>query len=159
SDYGQRLGASEEQFCNFQGLVWELVVPINREQLKPGPFRELLETADLLDFPGVGRDEKNESNRLNGHPQLYTSAHPEDHACPPQRFYSDIVKRGKTASIVATYSRRLTIDSFSVLQNLDNDEPSNHAVDQITNGIRTWLRNMAPGFTEGAGQRPDGVFI
>lgn len=157
-DYPQRLGANEEQFCNFQGLVWELVIPINVENLLPGPFRELLETSDLLDFPGVGRDEKNETKRLNAHPRLFADTKPEQ-ACTPQRFYSDIVKRGKTASIVATYSRRLTVDSFSILQNLDNDEPSNHAVDQITNGVRTWLRNMAPDFTEGAGRRPEGVFL
>jgi hypothetical protein len=158
TDYAQKLGLSAAQFCNFQGLVWELVIPINVDHLKPGPFRELLETADLLDFPGVGRDEKNETNRLNAHPALFPNASP-DQACTAQRFYSDIVKRGKTASIVATYSRRLTVDSFSILQNIDKDEPSNHATDQITNGIRTWLRNMAPGFTEGAGQPPAGVAL
>lgn len=156
-DYPEKLGSTAEQFSNFQGLVWELVVPINTDNLKPGPFRDLIETSDVLDFPGVGRDEKNETNRLNANPgQLGAD---KGKPCTIESFYSDIVKRGKTASIVATYSRRLTVDSFSILQNIDKDEPSNHATDQLTNGIRTWMRNMAPGFTEGAGQRPSGVFL
>ena len=156
-DYAQKLGASAELFSNFQGLVWELVVPINLGNLQPGAFHDLIATADLLDFPGVGRDEKNETNRLNAHPgQLGAD---KGKPCTVESFYSDIVKRGKTASIVATYSRRLTVDSFSILQNIDKDEPSNHATDQLTNGVRTWLRNMAPGFTEGAGQRPAGVSL
>jgi hypothetical protein len=157
-EYPQKLGQGAEQYCNLQGLVWELVIPINLDNLLAGPFRDLLAASDLLDFPGVGRDEKNETNRLNAHPALFPAASP-DQACTAQRFYSDIVKRGKTASIVATYSRRLTVDSFSILQNIDKDEPSNHATDQLTNGIRTWLRNMAPGFTEGAGQPPEGVSL
>ncbi len=156
-DYAQKLGATAELFSNFQGLVWELVVPINLDNLKPGPFRDLLATADLLDFPGVGRDEKNETNRLNANPA--TLGADKGKPCTVESFYSDVVKRGKTASIVATYSRRLTVDSFSILQNIDKDEPSNHATDQLTNGIRTWLRNMAPGFTEGAGERPAGVAL
>ena len=156
-EYGQKLGATAEGFSNFQGLVWELVVPINVANLKPGQVRELIETADLLDFPGVGRDEKNETNRLNASPAVLGAD--KGKPCTVESFFSDIVKRGKTASIVATYSRRLTIDSFSILQNIDKDEPSNHATDQLTNGVRTWLRNMAPGFTEGAGQRPPGVSL
>lgn len=158
ADYTTKLGVTPEQYANLQGLVWELVIPINLDNLNPGPFRELLAASDLLDFPGVGRDEKNETNRLNAHPALFPAANLEQ-ACTAQRFYSDIVKRGKTASIVATYSRRLTVDSFSILQNIDKDEPSNHATDQLTNGIRTWLRNMAPGFTEGAGKPPQGVAL
>lgn len=156
--YSHRLGASDEQFANFQGLVWELVIPVNVGNLRVGAFRSLLEKSDLLDFPGVGKDEKNEIKRLNASPDLFPDTRPEQN-CTPQRFYSDIVKRGKTASIVATYSRRLSVDSFTILQNLDTEEPSNHAVDQITNGVRTWLRNMVPGFTEGAGSRPVGVFL
>jgi hypothetical protein len=156
--YAAKLGSTAEEYANLQGLVWELVIPINLDHLNPGPFRELLTDADLLDFPGVGRDEKNETNRLNVQPALFPAAKAEQD-CTPQRFYSDIVKRGKTASIVATYSRRLTVDSFSILQNIDKDEPSNHATDQLTNGVRTWLRNMAPGFTEGAGQPPEGVSL
>lgn len=156
--YPHLLGAKPEQFSNFQGLVWELVVPINLDQLAPGPFRDLLAGSDLLDFPGVGRDEKNETNRLNAHPAVFPSARPEQ-VCTAERFFSDVVKRGKTASIVATYSRRLNVDSFCILQNLDKDEPSNHATEQLATGIRTWLRNMAPGFTEGAGTPPPGVSL
>ncbi len=156
-DYPQRLGSQAEHFSNFQGLVWELVVPINVGNLAPGSFRNLISGCDLLDFPGVGRDEKNETNRLNAHPAKLGEG--KGHRCTVESFYSDIVKRGKTASIVATYSRRLTVDSFSILQNIDKDEPSNHATDQIANGIRTWLRNMSPDFMEGAGKKPRGVSL
>lgn len=157
ADEPKRLGASAEQFSNFQGLVWELVVPINVDNLKPGPFKDLISHTDLLDFPGVGRDEKNETNRLNADPKRLGEG--KGQPCTIDSFYTDIVKRGKTASIVATYSRRLGVDSFAILQNIDKDEPSNHATDQIANGVRTWLRNMAPTFTEGAGQRPVGVSL
>ena len=157
TDYTQRVGGTAEHFSNFQGLVWELVVPINVENLAPGAFRDLVAGTDLLDFPGVGRDEKNETNRLNANPAKLGEG--KGQRCTVENFYSDIVKRGKTASIVATYSRRLSVDSFSILQNIDKDEPSNHATDQIANGVRTWLRNMAPDFVEGAGQKPQGVSL
>lgn len=156
-DYPMRLGSTAEQFSNFQGLVWELVIPVNVENLVPSPFLNLLARADLLDFPGVGRDEKNETNRLNADPKRLGVGRGQP--CTIESFYSEIVKRGKTASIVATYSRRLSIDAFSILQNIDKDEPSNHATDQIANGIRTWLRNMAPTFVEGSGERPTGVSL
>jgi len=156
-EYSSRLGSSAEQFSNFQGLVWELIIPVNVGNLSPSPFLDLIAEADLLDFPGVGRDEKNETNRLNADPKRLGAS--SGQPCTVESFYSEIVKRGKTASIVATYSRRLSIDAFSILQNIDKDEPSNHATDQIANGIRTWLRNMAPEFVEGAGERPSGVFL
>lgn len=156
-EYPARLGASAEQFSNFQGLVWELIIPVNVANLTPSPFLNLISTADLLDFPGVGRDEKNETNRLNADPKRLGQG--SGQPCTVESFYSEILKRGKTASIVATYSRRLSIDAFSILQNIDKDEPSNHATDQIANGIRTWLRNMAPEFVEGSGERPRGVSL
>lgn len=156
-EYNVRLGLSAEQFSNFQGLVWELVIPVNVENLVPSPFLDLVSEADLLDFPGVGRDEKNETNRLNADPKRLGES--KGQPCTIESFYSEVVKRGKTASIVATYSRRLTIESFAILQNIDKDEPSNHATDQIANGIRTWLRNMAPEFVEGTGERPRGVSL
>lgn len=157
TDYPEKLGQSAMAYSNFQGLVWELIIPINVGNLQAGAFRDLLTTADVLDFPGVGRDEKNETNRINANAsQLGTD---KGRAYTDKAFFSDIVKRGKTASIVATYSRRLTVDSFSILQNIDKDDPKNNATDQIANGIRTWLRNMSPGFTEGAGRKPSGVSL
>lgn len=155
--YPEKLGRNALAYSNFQGLVWELVIPINLQNLGAGSFRDLLSASDILDFPGVGRDEKNETNRLNVNPAQLGSAKGAPYT--DGAFFSDIVKRGKTASIVATYSRRLTVDSFSILQNIDKDDPKNNATSQIANGIRTWLRNMSPGFTEGAGRKPTGVSL
>lgn len=155
-EYTTKLGATAVAYSNFQGLVWELVVPINMANLQPGPFRDLIVVADVLDFPGVGRDEKNDETRLNCNPQQLAG---KGLPFTPKAFFSDVVKRGKTASIVATYSRRLTVDSFTILQNIDKDDPKNNATDQIANGVRTWLRNMSPGFTEGTGQPPAGVSL
>jgi len=157
ADYAEKLGQSAMNYANFQGLVWELIIPLNVANLQPGAFRDLISSSDVLDFPGVGRDEKNETNRINANAAQLGAG--KGRAYTDRAFFSDIVKRGKTASIVATYSRRLTVDSFSILQNIDKDDPKNNATDQIANGIRTWLRNMAPGFTEGAGRRPLGVSL
>lgn len=157
ADYAAKLGPNAIAYSNFQGLVWELVVPINVSHLRPGPFRDLLDVADVLDFPGVGRDEKNDETRLNCNPQQFGPG--KGQPFTPKAFFSDVVKRGKTASIVATYSRRLTVDSFTILQNIDKDDPKNNACDQIANGVRTWLRNMSPGFTEGTGRPPAGVSL
>jgi hypothetical protein len=88
----------------------------------------LLETADLLDFPGVANE--------------YTAADlltDEKLAKTPNLILTKVLKRGKTASIVVTSSRNLNIDGFSLLMRM-NRYPA-HPV-QLMAGIRTWWESL-----------------
>jgi hypothetical protein len=69
-----RLSETAEQFSIYQGLVWELVIPVNLDNLLDHPFpsapertnafKDFLREADMLDFPGVGNDLKSGENRI-----------------------------------------------------------------------------------------------
>lgn len=160
------LSNTPEDFCLLQGLVWELVVPVNLDNLpdrpfpdhpdKPNALKEFLGTADLLDFPGVGNDTKALENRvILASAQIREierkasarDASPADverrkHCFSPVLFFKEIVKRGKTASIVSTYAERLNIDGFSIFQGLRTYKCPN--ADQLINGVKSWWRNLCP---------------
>ncbi|MCC5839593.1 MAG: hypothetical protein JJT96_05665 [Opitutales bacterium] len=163
---GQLLSTDAEAFSVIQGLVWELVIPVNLENLPEHPFpeaperpntlRTYLGRADLLDFPGVGNDRRNKENRIILDParirEARTSAgcpdaSPQDRAraerCfTPVLFFKQIVKRGKTASIVNTYAKRLNMDGFALFQGLRGFACPN--ADQLISGVRMWWRYMSP---------------
>jgi hypothetical protein len=146
-------------FAILQGLVWELVIPLNSANIAEGPFREYLEQADLLDFPGVANVAPNPSTmvrcecshreRDSGGPA--TPAAPVSagaiHAPPKfdaSTFFTQILKRGKTASIVSTYAKSLTIDGFVIFQNIDGIPAVNS--EQLQTGIMTWWKAMVPSY-------------
>lgn len=166
----QPLGASADDFSILQGLVWELVVPINMEQLpekpfpeepdRPNAFKDFLRTADILDFPGVGNETKALENRVivdaaeidklnreasapDASPQVKQRA---KRCFTPVLFFKEILKRGKTASIVATYAKRLQIDGFSIFQGARGHACPN--ADQIINGVKSWWRYLCPEFLQ-----------
>jgi hypothetical protein len=119
---------SELDFGLWQGLVWEMVVPVNQQILaQTSPEASaFLEQADLLDFPGVAL------------------AHAGGFKKPPEQmseseFLTDVLKSGKTASIVATRSRRLEIAGFALF-NQFQDPPAQP--DQLISGIRAWARHL-----------------
>ena len=125
---GQRLFNSADDFGYFQGLVWELRIPIRREVLAPRApvLCDLLDKADLLDFPGVanayGAAEKRTDEQIAGSLLLGLT---------------EILKRGKTASIVVSRARNLDIDGFSLLMRVSKfpAQPK-----QLNTGIRSWLQ-------------------
>jgi len=43
--------ANAPKLAILQGLVWELVIPLNPDHLHDSPFLNYLKQADLLDFP------------------------------------------------------------------------------------------------------------
>lgn len=150
----KKLVTTPESFGVLQGLVWELTVPLNPDHLEDTPFRDFLATADYLDFPGVERgataseESKVDLDRMAQMRQrgevLPGGEATEDgmRSCP-MRFYTSILKRGKTSSIVQTYAKQLTIDAFNIFQDMDGDKPNG---DQLITGVRSWWRSCAPSY-------------
>lgn len=132
-----RLGGSAEEYSMTQALVWELILPVNMEHLADSPGKSLLASTDILDFPGVGKDALNETSRLN----LGVGNLPGGRSPEPTDFFGKILKRGKTASVVANYATRRNIDSFAILNSLKTDiAPSAEATGQILEGCESWAR-------------------
>lgn len=125
-----KLFANLDEFALFQGLVWELVVPLRADVIRANSpaAAELLEVADLLDFPGV-------ANEFKG-PDLLTD---DKLTADGKLILTQVLKRGKTASIAVTSSRDLNIDGFSLLMRM-NRYPS-HPV-QLNSGIWSWWESF-----------------
>ncbi|MES2571076.1 MAG: hypothetical protein V4710_13600, partial [Verrucomicrobiota bacterium] len=125
---GSKLFQSAEEFGYFQGLVWELRIPLRREVLaqRAPVLCDFLSTADLLDFPGVanayGSAEKRTDEQIGGSLLIGLT---------------EVLKRGKTASIVVSRARSLDIDGFSLLMRVSRfpAQPK-----QLNTGIRSWLQ-------------------
>lgn len=129
TEIGSPLFTGATDFAFFQALVLELIIPIRRD----APVRHkaligFLEESDLLDFPGVSPRGANTQTLVNlNDPAVETG----------RELFTSVLMRGKTASIVASYAHRLTIDGFSILTRLGRapDKP-----EQLANGIQTWWR-------------------
>jgi len=115
-----------DDFALFQGLVWEITVPLRADVMRTNckEAADLLDDADLLDFPGVANEFKGED--LLTDRELMTQS---------RLILTKVLKRGKTASIAVTSSRGLNIDGFSLLMRM-NRYPS-HPL-QLNSGIRSW---------------------
>jgi hypothetical protein len=161
-----RLAETPEQFCIHQGLVWELVIPINLANLqdhpipdapqRPNALKEYLKDADILDFPGVGNETKSMETRIildeaeirdirsrAAKPDATGAEKERAKRCfTPQLFFKEILKRGKTASIVSTYAKRLNIDAFSIFQGIRGYRCPN--ADQLINGVKAWWKHATP---------------
>ncbi|HXP59483.1 MAG TPA: virulence factor SrfC family protein, partial [Dongiaceae bacterium] len=121
------LFADTQDFGLWQGLVWEMTLPVNAALLPdPSPAARLLNAADLLDFPGVALTYPGGARQR-----------PDQMA--PAQLLTQVLKRGKTASIVVSRSRRLGIDGFSILNRILSPpaQPS-----QLLAGIRAWVRAL-----------------
>ncbi len=162
-----RLSATPDDFSILQGMVWELVIPVNLANLnehapgangsqEPNPFKAFLANGDMLDFPGVGNETKSLDRRIivddKSIAEVRKKANAPD-ATPQDKsrlekcfnellFFMEILKRGKTASIVATYGKRLNIDAFSIFQGIRGYACPN--ADQLINGVKSWWRHLAP---------------
>ncbi|MEI7773536.1 MAG: virulence factor SrfC family protein [Verrucomicrobiota bacterium] len=124
---GPRLFNSREDFGYFQGLVWELRIPIRRDVLaqRSPVLCDFLSKADLLDFPGVANAYGAAEKRT------------EQDASDLSIGLTEILKRGKTASIVVSRARSLDIDGFSLLMRVSRfpAQPK-----QLNTGIKSWLQ-------------------
>lgn len=125
---GPPLARDDDDFGLFQGLVWELKIPIRSDVLaEQAPvLGDFLGQADLLDFPGVANNYGNATRHTDG-----------DLANKPVTMLTEVLKRGKTASIVVTGARSLDIDGFSLLMRLGKF-PAQPV--QLVAGISSWLR-------------------
>ena len=124
---GSPLVTGQEDFGLTQGLVWELHFSLKRSVLtQRAPILEaFFATADLMDFPGVANEgrsaEPHDDKKVGGDLKIALT---------------QVLKRGKTASIVVTRARNLDIDGFSLLMRLGR-YPSQ--CPQLMAGIKSWL--------------------
>jgi len=125
---GAPLARDDDDFGLFQGLVWELRIPLRKDVLgeRAPVLHDFLESADLLDFPGVANNYGNATKHKDA-----------DLAGQPVLMLTEVLKRGKTASIVVTGARSLDIDGFSLLMRLGKF-PAQPV--QLVAGISSWLR-------------------
>ena len=139
-----------EDFGIIQGLVWELVIGVNRDNLADNAFKSFIEKADLLDFPGVERGGKESpADRIDldiltekkRRGEYLTQPNPTGH--DPLHFFCKLLKRGKTSSIVCTYAQRMNIDIFNIFQDIDKDKPNG---DELVTGINTWWQACVPDY-------------
>lgn len=116
-----------EDFGLFQGLVWELRLPMKRSVLEAREpiVAKFFETADLMDFPGV-------SNEHEGAKKITDADLSKDLV----RGLTEVLKRGKTASIAVSRAAELDIDGFSILARAGKHpgQPK-----QLVAGIRSWM--------------------
>jgi hypothetical protein len=119
--------ADSEAFGLWQGLVWEMTLPVNAALLPADSLAaRLLSVADLLDFPGVALTYPGGERKRPGD-------------MSPVQLLTEVLKRGKTASIVVTRSRQLGIDGFSILNRIQAPpaQPT-----QLLTGIQAWVRAL-----------------
>lgn len=137
-----------EDFGIIQGLVWELIIGVNRDNLADNAFKAFIERADLLDFPGVERGGKESpADRIDldiltekkNRGEYLSQPNPTGH--DPLHFFCKLLKRGKTSSIVCTYAQRMNIDIFNIFQDIDKDKPNG---DELVTGINTWWQACVP---------------
>jgi hypothetical protein len=142
--YTQRLATSSEHFALVQGLVWEMVVPLNQDHLPESPFKDFLRYADMLDFAGVGNEAKGDVSRILVHGQTAGGEEGSAKGVPfkPLLFFSKVFKRGKTGCIVSTFAKRMSVDGFNIFQNIDGFPAVN--AHQLINGIESWWKYLVP---------------
>jgi hypothetical protein len=132
SSGGEKCFPSLVEFAIFQGIVWEMVLPVRSDVIKKcSPIAwDLLKAADLIDFPGVatewaaGQDQRLDNLALAGNELAALTR---------------VLKRGKTGSIVTSSSANLAIDAFAILVRA-NVFPQNPT--QILGGIKSWMKAM-----------------
>jgi hypothetical protein len=124
---GSALVSGQDDFGLTQGLVWELHFCLNRSILtqRAPTLDSFFSVADLMDFPGVAND--------------YGSAQRHDDkkvGADLRIALTEVLKRGKTASIVVSRARARDIDGFSLLMRLGKFPAQPR---QLVAGISSWL--------------------
>ena len=128
---GQRpLCPADYDFGLFQACVLELVVPMQMKEGMSSTFKEFLSKTDFLDFPGVAQEAANDGDKEQ---TLKLSRMSQNDPAILTR----LMKRGRTASIISSYSAQCDIDNF-VLTIRAGRPVSNPS--QLINGIEQWWR-------------------
>ena len=126
-------------FGIIQGLIQEIVIPLNFDFVDDSPFKNYLEENDLLDFPGVERGgQASHAAKIE-----FAFNDGSEIEMPWADLFSQVLKRGKTASLFQSYAKKSSLDAVSIFQDLDNDKPN--ANDLIT-GVEAWWRSI--GFSQ-----------
>jgi len=131
---GAPLFSSARDFALFQGLIWQITLPIRRDLAvsRGAPlqsFVQLLEKYDVLDFPGV-------SNIGTGSEQLSGTLLEKngDHL-----LFTHLLKMGKTSAMIAATTKGQIIDCFCLL--LRTMSPLSRP-GTLADGIRNWKRSL-----------------
>lgn len=127
-------------FALGQGLVSLIIVKLKDSVMKQGnpTVYKLLQKADLLDFPGVANEHKSADPLDNEKLALDY----EKDGKYPLLGLTQVMKRGKTASIVVSSARNLNIDVFSLLVRMPAGTLYPSQPGQLLNGIRSWFKSM-----------------
>ena len=134
-DQGGALFNNPVDFGIIQGLIQEIVIPLNFDYVDDSPFKNYLEENDLLDFPGVERGgQASHAAKIE-----FAFNHESGIEMPWADLFAQVLKRGKTASLFQSYAKKSSLDAVSIFQDLDNDKPN--ANDLIT-GVEAWWRSI-----------------
>ena len=120
---------SGQEFGAFQALVRELVIPVKSPSGEKDAFFRLIETCDILDFPGVALQDTNATA------SSLLDARSEPSADP--LWLTRVFKRGKTASMVLGYAQEVAIDAFGILVKAGTFPAKPQ---QITAGVEHWWK-------------------
>lgn len=121
-------------FGLFQACVLELVIPLRMREGMSEVFKDFLRKTDFLDFPGVAQEAANDGDKEQDMDLKRMVA--SDPA-----ILTRLMKRGRTASIISSYSAKCDIDNF-VLTIRAGRPVSNPS--QLINGIEQWWRYADP---------------
>jgi hypothetical protein len=139
---GESLLNNPEEFGMLQGLVREIIIPLNFDYLIDSPFKSYLENNDLLDFPGVER-----GGQASNATKIILEDSEQLENLRWNDLFSKVLKRGKTASLFQGYAKHTSLDAVSIFQDLDNDKPN---ANDLIAGVETWWRTVEPERTPGA---------
>jgi hypothetical protein len=143
---GQRLFENVTEFGLFQALVWELAVPLNaqffRGSEKYADALAFLDRIEILDIPGVARAQQGPERTLFDLDAKNAAQ---------SRLLSEVVKRGKTATIINRYAEQLRVDGLLLL-NIAGDPPSQPK--QLIAGVESIWDAAVPGYQAASGERP-----
>ncbi len=123
------------EFGAFQALVRELVIPVKTPAGEKDAFFRLIETCDLLDFPGVALQDGNATTASLLDSTTLPSSDP--------LWLTRVFKRGKTASMVLGYAQEVAIDAFAILVKAQTFPAKPQ---QITAGIEHWWQCVDPAY-------------
>lgn len=144
--FPNKMAASE--FSMFQAIIRELVIPLRIEYL-PKEAQKHLKNTDLLDFPGVANADTNiQQTRINLDKGV-------EEKFPSNKLFSEVMKRGKTESLVQGYGQSLTIDGFLLMVRAGRF-PAKPG--QLDAGISSWWRFVDPKYDK-RGAPPLPLFI
>ena len=134
---GEKFFKDDVEFALIQSLVSLMVVKLRDGVMKKGnkEVYDFLKFADIVDFPGVANEFKS-ANLLTD--QKIALEYKEDGKHPLYGLVQ-VMKRGKTSSIVISSSRNLNIDVFALL--LRYNKYPGHP-EQLLDGIKSWFKSM-----------------